>query len=68
MGIVVLIMELWLCSYVVVVVVMDDCGETSGKVIDMLVFVYNWYGWYLLWLVGGPSITSFIIEYCCVGG
>ena len=24
MGIVVLIMELWLCSYVVVVVVMDD--------------------------------------------
>ena len=44
------------------------CGGTSGKVIDMLVFVYNWYGWYLLWLVGGPSISSFIIEYCCVGG
>ena len=63
MWIVVLIVK-----YIAVMVVIDDEWGTSGKVVDMLVFAYYWYGWSLLCGVGGPSISLSMIEYDHVDG
>ena len=53
-------------GYVVVVVVMDDEWRTLGRVVDILIFAYDWYGWYLMCGIEGPSI-SLMMEYGRVG-
>ena len=50
------------------VVVIDDEWGTPGIVVDMLVFLYDWYGCYLPWGVGRPYICSSMIENGRVGG
>ena len=41
---------------------------TLRRVLGMLAFAYNWYGWYLVCGVGRPSISSLMIEHGCVVG